>query len=183
MASYKNYSKENQNKKGDIFKERRSLNKKMDSLNKSERLMEGIGIWTSWYRLFPHLFVRDYLNINLKIFQQIIIYFFMSRNISCYIASRGQGKTFLTAIFVCCRAILYPESKIILSAGVKSQSIEVIEKIVEIRNSSPNLAREIDELKTGSNDARVTFKNGSWIRIAVANNNSRSKRANVIVVD
>lgn len=92
-------------------------------------------------------------------------------------------KSFLTAIFCCTRAILFPESKIILAAGTKSQSIEIIEKISELRGNSPNLAREIDELKTGANDARVTFKNGSWIRAVASSQNSRSKRANVIVVD
>ena len=99
----------------------------------------------------------------------------MNYNFMVYIASRGQGKSFLTAIFCCVRAILFPESKIILAAGNKSQSIEVIEKIQDLRNNSPNLAREIDELKTGSNDARVTFKNGSWIRAVASNQGARSK--------
>lgn len=94
-----------------------------------------------------------------------------------------QGKSFLTAIFCCTRAILFPESKIILAAGNKSQSIEIIEKILDLKNNSPNLAREIDEIKTGSNDARVTFRNGSWIRCVAANQGARSKRANIVVVD
>lgn len=89
--------------------------------------------------------------------------------------ARGQGKTYLTAIFCVTRAILFPSSKIILAAGNKSQSIEVIEKILELRVDSPNLAREIDEIKTGSNDARCTFKNGSWIRAVASNQGARSK--------
>lgn len=179
----KNFNKDNQQSKTDLFKQRRNLNKNMDNMTKSDKLMEGVGSWTSWYRLFPHLFVRDYFSINLKIFQQILIYFMMHYNFFMYLASRGQGKSFLTAIFCCVRAILFPESKIILCAGTKSQSIEVLEKIADMRLNSPNLAREIDELKTGANDARVTFKNGSWIRCVTASNNSRSKRANLIVVD
>lgn len=107
----------------------------------------------------------------------------MHYNYFMYIASRGQGKSFLTAIFCCVRAILFPSSKIILAAGNKSQSIEIIEKILDLKNNSPNLAREIEEIKTGSNDARVTFRNGSWIRCVAANQGARSKRANIIVVD
>ncbi|EPB8173047.1 terminase large subunit [Clostridium perfringens] len=183
MASHKNFSKNNQQKKHDLFKQRRVLNKDCENMTKSERLMNGVGLWTSFYRLFPHLFVKDFLGVTLKVFQQILIYFMMHFNFFMYIASRGQGKSFLTAIFCCTRAILFPESKIILAAGTKSQSIEIIEKISELRGNSPNLAREIDELKTGANDARVTFKNGSWIRAVASSQNSRSKRANVIVVD
>ena len=94
-----------------------------------------------------------------------------------------QGKAFLTAIFCCVRCILYPETKIIVAAGNKSQGIEILEKIQDMRNNSSNLSREIDELKTGANDARCTFKNGSWIRVVASNQGARSKRANVVVVD
>ena len=78
MATYKNYNKNNQAKKHDIFTQRRNLNKNMENATKSEKLMNGVGLWTSYYRLFPHLFVRDYLGINLKVFQMILIYFIYS---------------------------------------------------------------------------------------------------------
>lgn len=81
---------------------------KMDNLTKSEKLMNGIGLWASFYRLFPHLFCAEYLGIVLKPFQIVLIY---AMNISqhfIYIASRGQGKTFLTAIFCVVRCILFP---------------------------------------------------------------------------
>lgn len=178
-----NFNKENQNKKNDIFDNRRNLNKKMKNLTKSEKLMEGIGIWASYYRLFPHIFVKEYFGVHLKLFQQILIYFMMHFNYFIYLASRGQGKTWLTAIFCCVRAILYPGTKIIIAAGKKGQAIEVLEKIMELKGESQNLAREIEDVKTNANDARCTFKNGSWIRVVAATQNSRSKRANLIIVD
>ena len=177
------YSEARHQKKNDVFKQRRVLNKNMENMTKSEKLMNGVGIWTSYYRLFPHIFCKEYLSINLKTFQCILIYFMMHYNFFMYLASRGQGKSFLTAIFCCVRAILFPESKIILAAGNKSQSIEVIEKILDLKNNSPNLAREIEDIKTGSNDARVVFRNGSWIRCVASNQGARSKRANIVVVD
>lgn len=183
MASYSNYNKLKQQSSVDIFKQRRSINKDINNLTKSEKLNEGIGIWTSYYRLFPHIFVKDYLGINLKVFQMILIYFMMHYNYFMYIASRGQGKSFLTAIFCCVRAILFPESKIILSAGNIKQSIEVLEKIEDLRGNSPNLAREIEELKTNPQTAGIKFRNGSWIKVVASNQGGRSKRANVIVVD
>lgn len=178
-----NYNKDNQVNKSDIFKTRRNLNRNMKNVTKSDRLMEGIGTWASYYRLFPHIFVREYLQINLKCFQQILIYFMMHFNYFLYLASRGQGKTWLTAIFCVTRSILFPETKIILASGQKSQAIEIIEKIMDLKGNSPNLAREIEDIKTSATDARCVFRNGSWIRVVASNQGARSKRANLIVVD
>ena len=94
MATHSNYNKNNQQKKSDIFSQRRNLNKSMDNATKSEKLMNGIGLWASYYRLFPHLFVRDYLGINLKVFQMILIYMMQTSVYLMYIASRGQGDVF-----------------------------------------------------------------------------------------
>lgn len=90
MATHSNYSKYNQQKKSDIFSQRRNLNKNMENATKSEKLMNGIGLWTSYYRLFPHLFVRDYLGINLKVFQMILLYMMSVNNVFMYLASRGK---------------------------------------------------------------------------------------------
>ena len=107
----------------------------------------------------------------------------MHFNYFMYLASRGQGKTFLTSIFCCTRAILFPGSKIIVASGVKSQAREVIEKIDDLRKNCPNLDREISDISTSTNDSRCEFHNGSWIKIVASSDNSRSKRSNVLVVD
>ena len=185
MASYTNFQVDrNKRKNGiNIFKKGRNFNKKNDNLTKSEKLMNGIGIWTSFYRSNPHRFVKEYLGINLKLFQQILIYMMMHFNYFMYLAARGQGKSFLTAIFCVVRCILFPETKIIVASGVKSQAREIIEKIDDLRKGSPNLDREISDLRTSTNDARVEFHNGSWIKIVASNDNARSKRSNVLIVD
>lgn len=92
-------------------------------------------------------------------------------------------KTWLTSIFCCTRAVLFPGSKIIISSGTKGQSREVIEKIDDLRKEYPNLAREISDLKSSANDAKVEFHNGSWIKTVASNDGARSKRANVLVID
>lgn len=56
---------------------------------KSERIMNGIAAWTSFYRANPQRFVKDYLNVNLKLFQKILIYMMMLSNYFMYIAARG----------------------------------------------------------------------------------------------
>lgn len=91
MAGHKNFQVDrNKSFKGNnIFKKGRNFNKSGEKVSKSERLMIGIAKWTSYYRLFPHTFVKEYLGINLKLFQSIILYFMMHENYLCYIAARG----------------------------------------------------------------------------------------------
>ena len=57
---------------------------------KSERLMDGIAYWASFYRKNAHRFVNDFLNIKLKTFQKILIYMMMVSTNFLYIASRGR---------------------------------------------------------------------------------------------
>lgn len=165
MAGYANFQvKRNKATKGhNIFDKGRNFNKNSENISKSEKLMSGIALWTSYYRLFPHVFVKEYLGITLKLFQSIILYFMMHDNYVVYIASRGQGKTWLTAVFCVVRCILFPDTKIIIASGRKSQAREVIDKIDDMRKGSPNLMREISDLKSSLNDASVEFHNGSWI--------------------
>lgn len=155
------------------------------SRNSQENLMEGIDIWTSFWRENPHRFCLDYLDINLKTFQQILIYAMDKTDSFCFLASRGLGKTYLTAVYCCCRCILYPGTKINISSKVKSQSNTIIsEKIKdELLPNSPALKKEIKEIKTGSNDCYVEFWNGSTIKVLTANDNARSKRSNILIVD
>ena len=49
--------------------------------------------------------------------------------------------------------------------------------------NSPNLAREILEIKTGMNETSVKFKNGSTIEAINASENTRGFRCQVLVVD
>lgn len=58
---------------------------------KSRRIMEGIAAWTSYFRCNPQRFVKEYLNVNLKLFQKILLYAMMHNYYFMYIAARGQG--------------------------------------------------------------------------------------------
>lgn len=102
-------------------------------------------------------------------------------NYLCYIASRGQGKTFLIAIFACCRCILYPDTQICVCAKARSQSINVLEKITTIlMPNSANLRLEIKDYSTKGQDAYIEFRNGSRIKVVTANDNARSNRSCII---
>ena len=91
-----------------------------------------------------------------------------------------QGKSFLTAIFCVTRAILYPNSKIVVAAGQKSQAREIVQKIDDLRKNSPFLQREISNIKISINDSSVEFHNTSWIRTVASNDGARGKSKVII---
>ena len=57
---------------------------------KYDNLMEGVSIWAAFYRANPHRFAADYLNIQLGLFQKILLYVMNSCTVFNWIASRGS---------------------------------------------------------------------------------------------
>lgn len=105
-------------------------------------------------------------------------------NYFMFLASRGLGKTFLTAIFCCVRCILYPGTRICVASGRRRQAIEVIEKITtQLMPNSVNLRNEIKDYSVSQADAYIEFYNGSRIKVVTASDNARGARANILVCD
>lgn len=128
------------------------------------------------------------MNINLKLFQKILIYEMMHNNYFMYLASRGQSKTWLTALFAVIRCILFPKTKICIASATRSQANEVLLKITDdfMKNygwGSENLKREITYASVGANKAVIEFANGSWIRVVTASDSGRGARCNILLVD
>lgn len=65
----------------------------------------------------------------------------------------------------------------------KGQAKSVIKKIEQEMASKPNLAREISDIRTGANESYCKFHNGSRMEVVTSNDNARSARAHVILVD
>lgn len=94
------------------------------------------------------------------------------------------GKSYLISIYCIIRAVLYPNSLIVVAAGTKGQAkLIVTQKIVKELMKSEAISREIKEYKTGANDASVTFWNGSTIECVTSTDNSRGYRSHVLVLD
>ncbi len=53
--------------------------------DKSDRILEGVAYWGSFYRCNPHRFVEEYLNIKLKLFQKFLIFAMMHNYFFMYI--------------------------------------------------------------------------------------------------
>lgn len=151
---------------------------------KADRIMEGVNKWASFYRANPHRFAKDYLNLTLDRFQQIILCMMFRFSNAIYLASRGGGKSFLIAVFCVCYCILFPESRICLASKTRKQATEIIDKIREIlMPRSANLRLEIQEVQVNQANAFVTFRNDSKIVVVTAADSARHNRATVLVVD
>lgn len=155
--------------------------------SRRERVIEGMAIWGSYYRENIDIFVEEYLQFDFLKWFQIMLLVMMNRaRVFLWIAARGMGKSFLIAIFAIIRCILYPGTKVVITSGTRGQSINVLEKIqTELLPLSPNLRNEIDMANTkfSGQDAKVLFKNTSYIKVVTASDNARSNRANILIVD
>ena len=154
--------------------------------DRESRILRGVAIWCAYYRSNPARFVRDYLHINLKLFQKVLITMMLRSTVFVFIATRGIGKTFLSAIYAVVRCILYPGTKVCIASGTRGQAITVLEKILlELKPNSPELCAEIDDKQTRLNgtNAQIVFKNGSYIKVVTAADSSRGNRANVLILD
>lgn len=155
-------------------------------MTRNERILSGVGVWCSYYRENPHRFAKDYLHLDLRIFQKILIVMMNIDVIFVLIGARGIGKTFLSAVFCVIRCILYPGTKICIASGTRGQSINVLEKIIlELKPNSPELAAEIDEKQTKINgtNAQIVFKNTSYIKVVTASDSARGNRATLLLLD
>ena len=138
----------------------------------------------AFYRENPHRFAKDYLGLELKMFQQIILVMMNFCTNSMFLAARGLGKTYLTAVFCVIRCILYPGTKICVASKTLKQAKEVLKKITsELMPNSPNLRLEIKQVVLNSIDAQIDFKNGSTIFVTTTTDTARGARCHILLVD
>ncbi|ALS22298.1 terminase large subunit domain-containing protein [Paenibacillus naphthalenovorans] len=191
MASYPHFQvkRNKQTKAVGVFDKGRNFNKGSDNLTKSQKLMNGIAEWAAFYRSRPDIFAEEYLGLSLKPFQKILLYCMIVYNYTAFFASRGLGKSYLTALFCVIMCILFPGTKVVIAAGQKSQGMKIVtEKIPELINQSKTgmLKREIKgSIRTSMNtdDPNVEFLNGSWIKVVASTQGARSARANILILD
>lgn len=155
-------------------------------MTRYEKVLRGAAFWGAYYRYNPDKCAKDYLHLNLKRFQKFLLVMMFWVNIFAWIAARGLGKTFLSAIYCAIRCILYPGTKICIASGTRGQAILVLEKIIqELVPRSEELRAEIDwkETKVNNTVGQIVFKNTSVIKVVTASDSSRGNRCNVLLLD
>ena len=155
-------------------------------MSRIQKIMDGAALWGSYYRQNPDRFAADYLHLRLKRFQKILLVMMFWSNVFVFIACRGIGKTFLSAIYCVTRCILFPGTKVCIASGTRGQAINVLEKIMyELKPASPELCAEIDEKqsKVNGTNAQIVFFNTSVIKVVTASDSARGNRCHVLLLD
>jgi len=158
----------------------------MKTKTRTDKILEGAAMWGAYFRQNPDQFAERYLHLRLKRFQKILLCMMFWANVFVFIACRGIGKTFLSAIYCVIRAILWPGTKVCVASSRRSQATEVLNKIIyELMPLSPELRAEINEKKTHVNntEAIIVFFNTSTIKVVTASDSARGNRCNVLLLD
>lgn len=156
----------------------------------------------AFYRRNPCIACEDLLGIKLIDSQKYILQASWNKPHILWCCSRNFGKSFLGAIFMVLKAILYENQAIYIVSSVGDQSKETFSKIEEIVLRIGKTAASIDSLKdiveketkksgnnkTGFGHAQsgfhVEFYNGSEIFTLNGNpDNNRSRRATLVFFD
>lgn len=140
-------------------------------------------LWNTFFRRNLHRVAIDYLGIKLHWYQAIILYLMGINQLCVIVACRAAAKSFIIALYACCRCIVRPYSKIVLSSATKGQSKLIIsEKIKnELMVFSPMLRKEIESIKDNQNEIIVHFRNHSTITVVPASENGRGYRSNCVI--
>lgn len=155
-----------------------------------------------FWRRNPIIACEDLLGIKLLDMQKWILQESWNRPMVLWACSRSAGKSFLGAIIIILKAVLYENQAIYIAAPVGDQSKELFTKIEEIVLGIGKTANSIDSLKdivrnetvkssacqTGFSHAQsgfnVSFYNGSEIFSLNGNpDHNRSKRATLVFFD
>jgi len=180
MGSINNFKN---NPKQNMFDKTKSVNNLQEVVTSNYKFMNKVKKWASFYRKYPFMFCKDYLNLDLKLFQKILLYLMFNFNFFMFIASRGLGKSWLTSVFCICKACLYSKCKIVVASGNLKQATQIIKYIDDMRKDCECLDRSISYLNDKPNTAKIEFWNGSTITVVASNSGARSGRANVLIVD
>lgn len=154
------------------------------SSERYQRVLEGAANWVAFYRKNPDRFAEDYLHLKLRLFQRIILVMMFWSTVFVWIAARGQGKSFISAVYCVIRCILYPGTKVCVVSGTRGQASNVLEKIIlELIPNSTELSYEIKETKMNGTNSYILFHNTSAIKVVTASDSSRGNRSNVLLID
>lgn len=189
MAIHNNFShKSRKIKEGDYNNFDKSAS--YDPANDEKFDYQAWAEFLSYYRYYVDEFATDILGLKLFPFQRLILRAMARYQNSMLICCRGLGKSYISAVFMICMAILFPGVKIGIASGKGQQARNVIiQKIKGELSKNENIAREIKfPIKVGSDDCVVEFKNGSEIRAIVlglnqSGDSARSWRFSILLVD
>jgi predicted metallopeptidase len=134
-----------------------------------------------FYRKNPTIAARDLLQLRLHWTQrQMVKVAFRTQNV-CWLACRSLGKSWLLAVFLCLKCILFKNMKCGVFASSYEQACFVFEKLQQLWDDSPFLQSVTKgPPKVTKDEAILRFTTGSFIRATPVR---RGARYNVVAID
>lgn len=112
-----------------------SIYNRLSSIEINARRMEQIEKWgkiVQYGRANPVWFIENILGCPLFDFQKYMVMGGWTAQKAIYVQSRGSGKSFIAAILMMSKSILYPTFKSYIMAPTARQSNELFQKIKDI---------------------------------------------------
>lgn len=152
---------------------------------KSAEFWSNFNDWIDFFKLNIEIFAEMYFGLVLHDYQKMIMHNMNDPSLESLIffASRGAAKSWISMVFAICKATLYPGIKICLVAPTQKQSTLLVKKVNDLKKDFINIAREIDDISVGKEEAKIVFKNGSEVFTVVCGESARGIRANIIIAD
>lgn len=168
-------------KTDDAFRQRKVMILEKDiSVKKREQYI----LWNTFFRRNIFIFIIDVMKIKLYPYQIIWIYLMSVSPLFVAICSRASAKSFIVAVFVVARSILYPGLETIVAATTKDQAGRIIKnKVQYLFDNSEICKQEIVKITSNNNTYECTFRNGSRMSVVAANEGALGARCSDLVVD
>jgi hypothetical protein len=165
----------------DTFKQRKPMLTEKDI---SEERRNQIILWNTFFRRNIFIFIIDIMKIHLHPYQIIWVYLMSISPTFVAICSRAAAKSFIVAVFVTARSILYPGLETIIAATTKAQAGLIIKKKIQYLFDNSDVCKdEIIKITTNANTYECIFRNGSKISVVAANEGALGERCNDLIVD
>ena len=174
----------------ELIRQKKQRQKKKHILTKEERKRQ-VRDWCTFYRRNWNIYARDRLGINLKPFQEIMLYLLGISNVFFMMCGRGQSKTFMAALAAFIKCLLYPHSEVVLTATTIKTAKKMVKEKMEgelCDRFSPVLnwmyKNGLIKFFYNEEEIKVDFVfNGSWIKVLPQVDSSRGERANTLVFE
>ena len=153
----------------------------LNSQENAERFMD----YVTYYRRNMCQFIQEYLGINLYWYQIILIYLMNVHPTIAIVASRAAAKSWIVALYACAKAILYPNTKVVIMSATKNMSSLIVEEKIkkELQPRSRRLALEIVDILTSQNRTEVKFRNDSSIVVVPALESGLGNRSSLLILE
>jgi hypothetical protein len=133
--------------------------------------------------MYPDHLAKLY-GVNLYGYQALLLRVIFRYRYVYIIATRGGTKSFLSVLGLFLQCILFPNVKIAITAGGKSQANSIFKsKVEEFKVKYPLLMREVKKISDNKDQYTVYFQNNSILQVCLAGESSRGLRFNRLCAD